>query len=80
MTPEEASIGSACWSCVPDKWAALLFLAANGGTGGGGSGTGAVVCQSGAPVAAPSSGCGISLDTDTGALYIYINGAWILKV
>lgn len=65
---------------MPDKQAATLYLLAliaAGGSSGGGTG---VVCQSGAPVTAPASGCGISLDTDTGALYIYINGAWTLKV
>lgn len=78
--PATVAANSACWACISDKWAAALYLLDNGGSGGGGGSGSGVTCGSGAPVAAPSSGCGIYLDTDTNALYVYTNGAWTLKV
>lgn len=47
MSPAEIAAASACFSCLPNPQAALLYLAntivVNGSTGGGGSGTTLVV-------------------------------------
>jgi hypothetical protein len=50
----------------------------NTGGGGGGGGNG-IVCSNtagGAPSITPTSGCGILVDTSTGNLWAYYNGAW----
>ncbi len=86
MSPEEVSIGSTCWSCVSDKWAALLFLLANGG-GGGSSGTGCVLPTSGDPEGVLVSPCSpaLAIDPGTSAIYIFTgtagtNTGWALKI
>lgn len=68
-----------CMACIPNKQEAMLYLldqiATNGAGGGGG-----LECGAGPPVDPPSGDCGIYLDTDTDALYVYRSGAWVLKV
>ena len=56
-----------------------MALVAAACAGGGGSG-GGVTCGAGAPVAAPASGCGLYIDSNTGTLYEYYDsgggGTW----
>lgn len=40
------------------------------------AGTGVVVCGVGPPVAAPATGCGLYIQTDTGTLWTYFGGSW----
>lgn len=65
--------------CIPDGMkpgviVSLLDTFVSGGAGG------FVTCGSGAPTVAPAAGCGLYIDTATDAVYIYRNGAWVLKV
>ncbi len=53
-----------------------MAVLASACAGGGGGGIGSVVCQAGPPVAAPPSGCGLSIDTTNGDLWKYYSGGW----
>lgn len=79
VTIDEIVQGSACFRCIADFQSAELFLLNSIATSGVASAD-AVTCGSGPPVAAPASGCGMYIDTDNDAVYIYRLGAWQLKV
>lgn len=56
------------------KMATVAAACAGGSSGGGG-----VTCGTGAPVAAPSGGCGLYIQTDgspAGQLWTYYSGSW----
>ena len=72
-----------CYNCVsPGMWQlmelALLAQISTNGAGGGGSGTGATFGNygGGVPSFTPSGGVGLAVDTSTGTLWEYYNGAW----
>lgn len=77
-TAQEIATAAACYSaCIPQGLLpyALIVAAQNISSGGGGGGTG-LTCGSGAPVTAPTSGCGGYINTDDGSLFLYYSGAW----
>ena len=67
-----------CYACLsPGMWPLLeLALLQQIVDAGGAAGVGGVTCGTGAPVAAPASGCGLYVDDATGVLYMYYGGAW----
>lgn len=65
MTPAEIAEQSACYACIPNSQAALLFLANNISVSGGGGGTTtSIVALTGSnaptPAQGPSSGGGVA--------------------
>lgn len=44
--------------------------------GGGGGGSSSLTCGVGDPVAVPASGCANYIDTASGRIWWYYNGAW----
>jgi hypothetical protein len=79
VTVDQIITGSACYRCVVDFQSAELFLL-NTIASAPAPVSDAVTCGVGAPVTAPSSGCGVYYDTSNDAVYIYRGGAWVLKV
>ncbi len=67
-----------CYICLPPGFWPLLELAllqqiAGGGGGGGGA---SLQCTVGIPVAPPIGACGLAVDSTTGTIYVFSNGAW----
>ncbi len=77
MTPAEIAEASKCYKCIPDQWAALLYLADQIVDGGGGGGTQEVFSLAGSatPVAIPASGNGVAYNGD-GNMWIYTALGW----
>ncbi len=67
-----------CYECLPPGMWQLIELGllqqiAGGGGGGGGA---SLQCTTGIPVAPPIGTCGLAVDSTTGTIYVYSNGAW----
>lgn len=72
---------ASCIDCaIPPGMRLSVLIALADSIAGGLAPSDQVTCGSGAPVTAPSSGCGIYYDTANDAVYIYRGGAWVLKV
>lgn len=89
LTPEQIAVNSACYSCVADKWAAIIYLLSlgSGGGGGGGTGNGCAISTNGDPEGVLVSTCSpaIAVDPATKAIYLFTgtagtNTGWTLKV
>ena len=72
----------ACYLSMPPgiqrvlELALLQLIANNIGSAGGGSGVTNGNYAGGTPTFTPSSGAGLAVDTSTGNLWAYYNGAW----
>ncbi len=66
-----------CLECnIPPGFVPYAILAAISNISGGGGGGASIQCTVGIPVAAPSGACALAVDSTTGTIYVYSNGAW----
>lgn len=78
--PQTLVANAACIdNCIPPGMRMSVLISLADTIAGGGGASDQVTCGAGAPVTAPSSGCGIYYDTSNDAVYIYRGGAWALK-
>lgn len=79
MEPNEIAEASACFACIADKEAALLYLAEQiVAGGGGGGGTTQIATGASDPVGAPAAGIVLFVRTDVVRVLQWNGSAWVV--